>query len=164
MPERKLVATLRALEENKVAFVLVGGLAAVLNGVPIQTYDVDVVYSRDPANIQRLLVVLDSLEAIFRIQPERRLKPQASHLEESGHLNLLTRYGPLDLLAAIGRGLAYADLLPCSSVLDIADGVRIPVLNLETLIAVKEQTGGEKDLAVLPILRRTLAEYKKRSR
>ncbi|HEY3458563.1 MAG TPA: hypothetical protein VGK64_28540 [Bryobacteraceae bacterium] len=164
MPERRLVATLRALEESDVAFILVGGLAAVLNGAPIQTYDVDIVYSRDPANIQRLLVVLDSLEAIFRIQPERRLKPQASHLEASGHLNLLTRYGPLDLLATIGQGLAYVDLLPHSSKLDIADGVRIPVLNLETLIAVKEHTGGDKDLAVLPILRQTLNELRKRDR
>ena len=47
------------------------------------------------------------MDAIFRIQPERRLKPQPSHLTASGHLNLLTCYGPLDLRATIGRGLSY---------------------------------------------------------
>ena len=163
MPEGKLVATLRALDESHVAFILVGGLAAVLNGAPIQTYDVDIVYSREPVNIECLLAVLESMDAIFRIQPDRRLRPQASHLSGSGHLNLLTRYGPLDLLATIGRDLAYADLLPHSSKLDIGKGLRISVLDLETLIAIKEQIGGEKDVAVLPILRQTLNELKKRN-
>src|SRR5882757_5467605 len=135
MPEGKLLATLRALHEGQVEFILVGGLAAVLNGAPIQTYDVDLVYSREPANIERLLAALASMDAIFRIQPERRLRPLASHLAASGHLNLLTRYGPLDLLATIGRGLGYADLLSHTAKLDIGDGLRISVLGLETLIA-----------------------------
>jgi hypothetical protein len=36
------------------------------------------------------------------------------------------------------------------------------VLDLETLIAVKEEVGGEKDRAVLPVLRRTLEESRLR--
>jgi hypothetical protein len=42
--------------------------------------------------------------------------------------------------------------------MDIGEGIRIRVLDLETLIAVKEELGGEKDRAVLPTLRRTLEE------
>lgn len=72
----------------------------------MDTLDVDVVHSRDAANIARLLVVLESLDAIYRIQPN------ASHLESAGHQNLVTRYGPLDFLQTIGKGLAYADLIP----------------------------------------------------
>jgi hypothetical protein len=34
----------------------------------------------------------------------------------------------------------------------------VRVLDLETLIAVKEEVGGEKDIAMLPVLRRTLEE------
>jgi hypothetical protein len=48
MPERKLIATLRALHAGGVEFILVGGLAAVLQGAPIDTFDIDVVHSRDP--------------------------------------------------------------------------------------------------------------------
>ncbi len=36
------------------------------------------------------------------------------------------------------------------------------VLDLETLIAVKEEVGGEKDRAMLPVLRRTLEESRRR--
>jgi hypothetical protein len=104
------------------------------------------------------------MDAIFRIQPERRLKPLASHLTASGHLNLLTRHGPLDLLATIGQGLGYSDLLSHTAELDIGEGLRIPVLDLETIIALKEQLGGEKDTAMLPILRQTLIEARKRTR
>jgi predicted nucleotidyltransferase len=95
------------------------------------------------------------------MHPERRLKPNASHLGSTGHLNLITRYGPLDLLGTIGRDLGYQELIPRSAELDIADGLHVRVLDLETLIAIKEQLGGEKDRAMLPILRRTLEEKRK---
>jgi predicted nucleotidyltransferase len=162
MQESKLTATLQTLHDSGVQFILVGGLAAVLNGAPIQTYDVDLVYRREPENIDRLLAVLGSLDAIFRVQPERRLRPTASHLTPGGHLNLITRYGPLDLLATIGRDLGYEELLSHSGELEIGEGVRIRVLDLETLISLKEELGGEKEVAVLPILRRTLSEIKRK--
>src|ERR1700733_12788319 len=156
MPGGRLFATLRALSEGRVDFILVGGLSAVLSGAPVHTYDVDVVHSREPENVARLLPVLESLDAVFRIQPGRRLKPSATHLAGTGHLNLITRYGPLDLLGTIGHDLGYQELLPHSSEMDIGGGVRIRVLNLEKLIEIKEELAGEKDGAMLPILPRTL--------
>ena len=162
MQNTRLLETLRKLEASQSQFILVGGLAAVLNGAPIQTYDIDLVYSRTPENIQRLLAVLESLDAIFRIQPDRRLRPNASHLSGKGHLNLLTSSGPLDLLATIGADLGYEELLPHSSEMEIGAGIRILVLELETIIALKEELAGEKDMAVLPILRRTLKESRKK--
>jgi predicted nucleotidyltransferase len=161
MPERSFSSIIRALRDGAVDFILVGGLAAVVCGVPVDTFDVDVVHSRESGNIDRLLAVLESLDAIVRIRPERRLKPTASHLSGSGHLNLITRYGPLDVLCTVGNNLAYEDLLPHSEEVDIGEGLRIRVLDLETQIAIKESLGGEKDRAILPILRRTLEEKRK---
>jgi hypothetical protein len=46
---------------------LVGGPAAALNGVPINTFDLDAVHSRDPENIARLVPALESLDAVFRV-------------------------------------------------------------------------------------------------
>ena len=81
-----------------------------------------------------------------------------SHLRSPGHQNLITRHGPLDVLGTIGRGLNYEDILPHSIEMEVAEGLRIRVLDLATIIALKEELRGEKDLAVLPILRRTLIE------
>src|SRR5579875_3595103 len=164
MQESKFRACLLALQQGGCEFILVGGLAAVLQGAPVQTYDVDAVYSRSDQNVQRLVEVLNSIDAMFRIQPERRLWPNASHLKGSGHLHLSTRFGPLDLLATIGEGLAYEDLLPHSQEMLITEAVRIRVLGLDQIIAVKEKLGNEKDAAVLPILRNTLREAKKAGR
>jgi hypothetical protein len=79
MPELKYTATLGALSAGGVDFTLVGGLAAVLSGAPINTFDVDVVHSREPGNIHRLLPVLDALDAVFRIQA----KPNESAISTS---------------------------------------------------------------------------------
>jgi predicted nucleotidyltransferase len=76
---------------------------------------------------------------------------------------LNTRLGRLDVLGAIGNNRSYEDLLPDTHEIDIGGGVRVKVLNLETLITVKEGVGGEKDRAVLPILRATLEEQRKLS-
>jgi hypothetical protein len=159
MPEKgRLFRALRALRDGGVDFIVVGGVAAVLDGAPINTFDLDVVHSRSEANITRLLAVLEELDAVYRIQQERHIRPAASHLASAGHQNLITPYGPLDLLGAIGRNLGYDDLVPHSVEMDVGEGILVRVLDLETLIAIKEELGGEKDRAVLPVLRRTLEE------
>jgi hypothetical protein len=158
MPDSNFLTALRALHEGGVKFVIVGGLAAVLNGAPVNTLDLDIVPARDEANVARLLRVLDALDAIYRMQPERRLRPDASHLSSPGHHNLITNCGPLDVLGTIGGGLGYEDLLPHTVEMETGGGVRVRVLNLATIVALKEELAGEKDLAVLPILRRTLEQ------
>jgi hypothetical protein len=152
---------LRLLREAGVEFVVVGGLAAVLNGAPVNTFDVDIVAARDAVNVGKLIGVLELVDALYRMQPERRLRPNASHLSSPGHKNLITRYGPLDVLGTIGKGLGFEDLAQESSEMEIGGGVRVRVLGLEKIIALKEELGGEKDRAVLPVLRRTL-EQKRR--
>jgi len=158
MASSNFLAALRALRDGGVEFVLVGGVAAALNGAPFQTYDVDIVPGRDEENLERLLRVLDSIDAIYRAQPSRRLKPDLSHLRSPGHQNLITNCGHLDVLGTIGRGLSYEDLVPHSIEMEVGGGVRVRVLDLATIIAIKEELGSEKDLAVLPLLRRALKE------
>jgi hypothetical protein len=74
----------------------------------------------------------------------------------------MTRFGPLDVLGTIGRGLAYGDLLSHSAEMEIAERLRVRVLDLDTIIAIKEELGGERDRAALPLLRRTLEEIRRR--
>ncbi|HSB17189.1 MAG TPA: hypothetical protein VLE22_22250 [Bryobacteraceae bacterium] len=155
------LALLKVLRNHGVDFIVVGGVGAVLHGAPVSTFDLDVVHSRDDANIERLLGALDELESYYRTQPEKRLRPGASHLSSPGHQLLMTRFGPLDLLCAVGRSRDYTALLRHSVEMLIGQGVHVHVLSLETLIAVKEETAGDKDLATLPILHRTLAEKSK---
>ena len=162
IPEFDFESILRTLADHGVDFIVVGGIAAALEGVLGNTVDVDVVHSREPDNIGRLLAALDSLDASYRTHAAKRLKPGVSHLAAPGHQLLTTRFGPLDILGTIGKSRGYEDLLPLSHEVELDEGLRVRVLNLETLIAVKEEVAGERDLAVLPIMRRTLEERRRR--
>ena len=160
-PRNRNLAILQTLLDHQVEFLIVGGVAAVLLGAPINTFDLDIVHSTDPANVSRVLAALGELDAIYRAQPDLRLRPTASHLSSPGHQLLLTRLGPLDLLGAIGNGRTYPDLLTHTTELKVGPSLSVRVLDLETQIAIKEEVGGEKDRAALPILRRTLEERRK---
>lgn len=46
-PEPDLFGLLQALAEQRVDFIVIGGVAAVLQGAPIATFDLDVVHSRE---------------------------------------------------------------------------------------------------------------------
>ena len=149
---------LRILAVHGVDFIVVGGISAVLNGAPITTIDLDIVHSREPANIARLLKALDELGAEYRFTGGRKLKPAESHLVSKGHQLLTTRFGPLDVLGTIGNGLRYEDLLAHTTEMFVTEELKARILHLETLIEIKEGLGTEKDRAVLPTLRRTLQE------
>jgi hypothetical protein len=136
--------------------------AGVLRGAPVTTRDLDVVHRRGSDNVARLLEALEALEATYR-GDARRLRPQESHLVSEGHQLLTTKHGDLDCLGTVGEGQSYEDLLGHASGLEIEDGLVVQVIDLETLIALKEQAGRPKDLAVLPVLRATLAETRRRS-
>ena len=142
--------------KHEVDFIVVGGIAAALHGAPLSTFDVDVVHSREPGNVRRLLPALGDLQAFYRTQPEKRLKPRESHLLSRGHQLLMTRHGPLDLLGTIGRGLGYDELLEHTTEMQVAGKVAVLVLNLEKLIEIMEELANDKDRAVLPLLRRVL--------
>jgi uncharacterized protein YqcC (DUF446 family) len=160
----RFLEILKLLTRYRIDFIVVGGVSAVLHGAPVTTFDLDVVHARNRENIARLLSALDELEAVYRIQPERQLRPAESHLASPGHQLLLTKFGPLDVLGMIGKSRTWEDLRPYTRTMEIEPDVVVRVLNLEMLIAVKEELGFPKDIAVLPLLRQALKERSERQR
>jgi hypothetical protein len=156
-----LAALLAKLCDAGVEFIIVGGVAAVLQGVPITTSDLDIVHRRTPENVLRLLDVLHELDAFMRYDMARRgLRPTAEMLGGRGQINLSTSLGPLDPLCELHSGQGYDELLPHSvSVRD--EGRLLYVLDLRTLITAKTNAGRPKDRIVLPILIATLQERDK---
>jgi len=155
-PEPDFEAILRALAEAGVDFIVVGGVCGVLHGAPISTFDLDLVYSREGGNLARLETVLRDQGAFYR--EKREVCPSASLLDGPGHHLLMTRFGPLDLLGSTVGGQGYRDLLEHAEPVELGRGTRVRILDLPTLIRMKEQLGRDRDKAVLPILRRALEE------
>lgn len=157
-PPPDFLTLLHELAGRRVDFIVIGGVGAVLQGAPVATFDLDVVHSRLPDNLDRLMSALQALGASYREQPNRHLTPSVSHLAGPGHHLLMTRAGPLDLLGAVSGGRGYEDLLGHTVEMEITPELRVKVLDLSMLITLREELGREKDLAVLPVLRRTLQE------
>ncbi len=152
-----LSGLLRELLAGQVEFVLVGGLAAVAQGAPVTTFDVDIVHHRSEENVDRLLSVLSRLHAYVREPANRRLAPSRSALMGPGHNLLVTDLGPLDCLGAIERGLGYEQLRAQSVELELRGQV-LRVAPLATLVALKEQWTDEESKLRAAILRRSLKD------
>lgn len=161
MPASTKIAELLALfARHGVDVIVVGGVAAVAQGAPVNTFDLDVVHSRSPENIERLLGALRELDAFYRMDLTRKLPPTASHLASPGHQLLATKLGTLDLLGTIEEGTSYEDLLDDSEELVIS-GVSMRVVTLERLIRIKEKLTRPKDQMMLLVLRATLDERRR---
>jgi hypothetical protein len=151
---------LEVLTRHEVEFIVVGGVAAVLGGAPLATFDLDVVHARHQVNLERLAAALSDLDARYRDPAGRILKPALADLAGAGHHLFITRCGPVDVLGVIGKGRSYDDLLTDSVTMDLG-GIAIRVLGLPALISTKEESNRPKDRAVLDLLRRALEELKR---
>lgn len=151
----EFAAALETLSRHGVDYILVGGVAAVLGGAPISTFDTDVLVERSEANLARLLPALVEMEAVYRELADRRLEPTAERLSGLRHQLFSTRFGHLDVFGTIGKDRTYEELVPRSRPVPLR-GHLVRVLDLEAVIQSKEEAGRDRDRAVLPQLRETL--------
>ena len=147
-----LEALLRALQEHEVPLIVVGGAAAVIHGAPVTTQDLDIVPRLERGDDDRLLTLLARRDARFRpVLPGRDLAPGPEHLAARGQLYLITNLGPLDVLCRLHDHRGYHELFAHSR--EVVDGdLRVRVIDLDTLIAIKQSTGRARDQMLVPIL------------
>jgi hypothetical protein len=149
-PPVSLTTLLAELAASGVEFILVGGLAAVAQGAPVTTHDIDIVPHRTADNIDVLCQFLRTHSAQYRGRPDR-LEPAAHALLGTGHHLLSTDLGPLDVLGAIEGGRDYEALIPHAITIDL-DGRQLRVLSLEMLAELKRLSPHPKDKLMLAIL------------
>ena len=160
--ENRFLRLIEVLVTHEVRFIVVGGIAAVLQRVPVNTQDFDLVHDRASDNVARLLVALAELGATYRDDP-RNLRPNESHLVGPGNQLLQAGNLKFDLLGAIDWGGGYEQLLPDSEVLDVG-GHSVRVLTLEKLTDIKRHLSRPKDKFMLLHLEAALEERAKASR
>lgn len=154
---------LAVLTRHEVAFIVVGGIAAILQGSPLTTEDVDVVYLVSEENLLRLVAALGELEASYADPAGRTIRPDLERLSTLRVHLLNTLYGRVDLMRTIGRDQSYEQLIDRARVLDIGSA-RVRVLELAAIIETKEQADRPKDRYQLPFLKQLLAEIRRNER
>jgi len=143
------VALLSSLASAGVEFIIVGGVAAAAHGSPRTTQDVDVVYERSAANLNRLELALRPFSPYLRgAPPGLPFKLNAATLAAGLNFTLTTSLGWIDLLGEIAGAGNYRNLYPHSKPIQ-AFGVSCRVIDLDTLIAAKRAAGRPKDFEAI---------------
>jgi hypothetical protein len=134
-----------ALDRVGLEALVVGSVAAVLNGAPVMTQDLDLLIRDTPKNREKIGKLSAALQIAAPVE--------VSELSRS--LTLLGGALPIDILFdALPGGLTFEALRSRSSRVQIGDSAAI-VAALGDVIASKEAAGRPKDVAQLPILRET---------
>ncbi|MFH1096512.1 MAG: DUF6036 family nucleotidyltransferase [Candidatus Desantisbacteria bacterium] len=148
-----------AFYRNKIKYLVVGGLAVNLHGVPRTTYDIDVIVATDMDNILKLNKTLKSLGYIPRlpVNPDeladsdkvkdwienRNMKAFSFyHKEENNKVVDIVLVHPLDFTEAFHRG-----------VIKKAGNIEIYVTEIDDLILMKKISNRPKDLSDMEMLK-----------
>ena len=168
LSDEAAAAIVEVLRRHLVAFVLIGGFAIQLHGVVglARTFDIDVTPRRTTHNLRRLADALTELDARLRGGglPDGGL-PVPWHADLLARmdlaLNLITKFGALDIALRPAGTDGYDDLARGAVELPLGDGVA-PTAALADILRSKEAAGREKDVLALPTLERHLRRLRER--
>jgi hypothetical protein len=133
------------LVEQRVEFVVIGGLAMIAHGSAYLTRDLDVCYSRTPANLAALVAALQPLHPYQRgAPPGLPFRFDVPTLQAGLNFTLCTDHGDLDLLGEVSGLGAYPQVFAQSEEWTLY-GLTIRILSLDGLIAAKRAAARGKD-------------------
>ena len=136
---------LQAFQQEKVQYLLVGGMAAIGHGMNYVTDDLDICYARTPANLLALVKALKPAKPQLRT-PDGELPFlfDEKTLKNGLNFTLSTLWGSVDLLGELESVGQYPDLLP--KALDVSFyGITSKMISLNDLIQAKKIAGRTKD-------------------
>ncbi len=127
--------------------MVIGGLAGMAHGSTFPTFDLDVAYSRDRSNLERLAAALRELGARLRTPGTKEDLPfqlDARSLENGANFTFRTRFGNFDVLADPGGIRSYEELRAAARDA-VLEGVPVKVASMDHLIAMKRNAARRKD-------------------
>lgn len=144
-----LAGLLKALVDGEVEFVVIGGIAVAAHSVVRATEDLDLVPSPEAANLDRLLGVLDRLDARLTLNLDRGIDDRARDAVRRGrNLTVTTSLGDLDVVQALPGVPSYEALAGDALAVEL-HGTAFRVCSRAHLIAMKQERASALDRADL---------------
>lgn len=130
---------------------MIGNAAAALHGAPVTTLDIDFMFRKTPTNLNKLKAVAGDLRATI-LKPYYPVSDlfRVVNDEQGIQLDFMTRLHGIRSFEGIKSRAVSVDF----------GEHPLKIASLADIIKSKQATGRDKDLAVLPILERTLSEQK----
>ena len=153
-----------ALVAHKIRFVVVGGVAATVQGSARFTNDLDICYDAATDNVQRLLALLQEWNAYLRgMEPALPFILDERTFRTTPMMALTTTQGAIDVLAEVPGVGDYIAAREQSEPVRIG-AIEFRALTLEALIASKKAVRRKKDIEQLVELEAILALRKRADR
>ena len=153
---------LSVLNAAKVEFIVIGGVAGALHGSAFTTQDLDIVYSRQRENLQRLALALADHHPYLRhAPPGLPFVWDVQTIRNGLNFTLTTDFGDLDLLGEVAGGGDFTDLLAHSQEV-FGFGLQFRLVNLDKLIVLKRAAGRPRDFSVIAELQGILERKRNR--
>lgn len=150
-PER----VVQVLARHGVEYVLIGALAARLQGFPRLTADADITPARDTQNLERLAAALEELDARIYTEavPEGlAFDRSAARLARADLWNLITSAGRIDIVFQPAGTSGYADLASTAISYEVF-GVVLRAASLTDIIRSKEASDRSQDRQDVLVMR-----------
>jgi predicted nucleotidyltransferase len=141
----------KALNKNKLEVVLIGNAAAALHGAPVTTIDFDFMFRKTPANMSKLKALAKELDAIV-LRPYYPVSNLYRVVNDDNGLQL-------DFMANVHGVKSFASLRSRAEEVSFGNS-KLLISSLEDIIKSKQAAKRERDLAVLPILKKVLKARK----
>jgi hypothetical protein len=152
----------QALERHRIAYVVIGGFARIVQGTEEMTYGLDVTPSLREQNLERLERALRDVDA--RRSDGSELSLDAEDLAAQPVHELETRYGELRLVPEPAGTRGYDDLRRAANREPLGRGVRPSVASIGDLARMVSALGDEERIPQLMQLRRLVELERARTR
>jgi hypothetical protein len=142
----RLKGVFASFQKHDVKYLVIGGIAAVLHGVPRATFDLDILIEASPPNAQRLLAALLEAElgTASLITPEELLANEITVFKDRVRIDVQTSTPGLLFEQAWNRRISM-----------IFQGQPFYVVSKEDLIATEKAAGREIDLSDINLLKKS---------
>jgi hypothetical protein len=146
LPRRlELDRLLEILDRHGVDFVIVGGIAGNAHGSALATFDLDIAYARDEANLRRIVAALREVQVTLRGAPaDLPFQLDERTLDNGANFTFDSELGSFDILGAI-EGIRDYESLRADAVLVTIGGVVVRIASIDHLISMKRKANRPKD-------------------
>ena len=134
----------RALNEHGVKYLVIGGVASIVYGVPRATLDIDILIENSISSARKFLNAMKSIKCgtAFLITPKKILENEVTIFKD---------YFRVDIFSKV-KGINFSSAWENRSVKDVEE-TKVNFVSVENLISSKRATGRKKDKEDVKILK-----------
>ena len=148
-----------ALNDAEIRYLIVGGVAVNLHGYRRFTGDIDIVLALDPENLEKVTTLMHNFGYIERLpimlqelSNEETVKRLLIEKGMTAYTFLSNKRERIDMDILAGESLRFDELEGRKVMLDLEEGLKVPVIAVSDLIAMKQVANREKDIQDVQML------------